>query len=234
MAHDIGKFSKTFQNRIKGKNIKFEHSICGAIEYNNNFKKCSVSLPLIEYCIAGHHSGLPDGSFGADNSDSPTLTGRLMRKDFYTGDNDYSYYKKEMSLENPDSKKLNEYVLNANKIGIYEVIEQYAFFTRYVYSCLVDADFIDTEQFCNPEKMRGICGDLKKALDILNTELEGFTADTPVKSARAMLQKQAFSNSQTDSPIHILNMPTGSGKTLCSLKIALEKAVSKGKKELYM
>ena len=232
MAHDIGKFSKAFQNRIKGKNIKFEHSICGAIEYHYNFKNSSVSLPLIEYCIAGHHSGLPDGSFGADNSDSPTLTGRLMRKDFYTGDNDYSDYKKEMSLESPDLKKLNEYVLGANKIGMYEVIEQYAFFTRYVYSCLVDADFIDTERFCDPEKIRGICGDFKKALDILNTKLEGFTADTPVKRARAMLQKQALLNSQTDSPIHILNMPTGSGKTLCSLKIALEKAVSKGKKRI--
>lgn len=30
--HDIGKYAKDFQRRIKGHNIRFEHAVCGAIE----------------------------------------------------------------------------------------------------------------------------------------------------------------------------------------------------------
>ena len=49
-----------------------------------------------------------------------------------------------------------------------ELIERYAFFTKYVFSCLTDADFLDTERFCNKNVKRGMSGDFEKALDKLN------------------------------------------------------------------
>lgn len=53
--------------------------------------------------------------------------------------------------------------------------------------------------------------------------MDSFVCDTPLKQARGRLQQQALHNSQSSDPVSILNMPTGSGKTLCSLQIALQK-----------
>ena len=103
-----------------------------------------------------------------------------------------------------------------------ELIERYAFFTKYVFSCLTDADFLDTEIFCNKNVERGMSGDFEKALDKLNRELSNMPSNTPLRQARSRIQQQAFDNSVNKSHISILDMPTGSGKTLCSMKLALE------------
>lgn len=113
-----------------------------------------------------------------------------------------------------------------------EYMELYAFMTRYVFSCLTDADFIDTETFCDMQAERGMTGDFEKALRRLDAHMSGFKADTKVRTARRELQHQAYELAQNGSSVELLNMPTGSGKTLCSLKIALEKAVKDGKKRI--
>ncbi|HPL54175.1 MAG TPA: CRISPR-associated endonuclease Cas3'', partial [Bacillota bacterium] len=56
LMHDIGKYSRDFQNRIiNNSNIRVDHSTAGAIEIN---KKIDLFGKLIAYCIAGHHGGL--------------------------------------------------------------------------------------------------------------------------------------------------------------------------------
>lgn len=92
---------------------------------------------IMEYCIAGHHSGIPDGSYKNDTSDMPTLCGGLKRSF-----NNFSAYKDQLQF---------------------------------------------------PE----------------------------------MLQKADISGE-----IYLMNMPTGSGKTLCSVKFALERAARTGKKRI--
>ena len=69
LLHDIGKYQKSFQDMLDGKKIKVEHSICGAKE-SENYNKYSV---FAEYCIAGHHSGLPDFGTKKDGADESTL-----------------------------------------------------------------------------------------------------------------------------------------------------------------
>ena len=59
LAHDLGKWEKDFQKRMRGDSVTVEHSIDGAIEVNK-----LLPYPigkLLAYCIAGHHAGLPDG-----------------------------------------------------------------------------------------------------------------------------------------------------------------------------
>lgn len=182
-----------------------------------------VFAPFMEYCIAGHHTGLMDGGTVADNSDSPTLNGTLKRADEYTGESDYSAYATEIEFA---SLTLEEITPPLNELRSAkdptELIERYAFFTKYVFSCLTDADFLDTEIFCNKNVERGMSGDFEKALDKLNRELSDMPSDNPLRQARSRIQQQAFDNSVNKSHISILDMPTGSGKTLCSLKLALE------------
>lgn len=99
VLHDIGKYQKDFQKRINGANIQVEHSTCGAFVARDKFT--NVLGLLMEYCIAGHHGGLPDGGSQSDDDKMPTLSGRLKRSF-----EDFSQYEKELSVLPIQSEEL--------------------------------------------------------------------------------------------------------------------------------
>ncbi len=228
LAHDIGKYSMAFQKYLEGAAIRFEHSPCGAIEIKKLIKEsCDKIVALmLEYCIVGHHTGLPDGGNENDSPDDDvTLMGRLKRSGKYIGDSSYSAFSGEIALSIPESKELIDVIKGTQDKG--EIIEKYAFFTRYLFSCLKDADILDTENFCNPSiPCNNRKSDFFSAAVALEHKIEDFILDTPLREARGRIQKQACLNAQQAAAISILNMPTGSGKTLCSLKIALNRLVN--------
>lgn len=229
-AHDLGKYAKAFQDRLSNPAIRYEHSICGAIEYAESSyaksKNTAFQAYMLLYCIAGHHTGLPDG--GTLNDTDTTLQGRLKHKPQYYGDSDYSAYRTETELEFPDCKEITDAIL-ANRECY---IETFAFFTRYLFSCLTDADYLDTEKFCSPQTERLLMADFQSVKAAVDAKLHSFQPVTELQKARCRLQQQAYINAKEPTNISILNIPTGSGKTLCSLKIALDKLLaSKGQKK---
>lgn len=223
-AHDLGKYAKAFQDRLSGSSVRYEHSVCGAIEYSESLyaksKETAFSAYMLMYCIAGHHTGLPDG--GTQNDTDTTLRGRLKNKANYCGDQDYSAYRTETELEFPECKEITDAIISDPK----NHIETFAFFTRYLFSCLTDADYLDTEKFCDPQTDRRLTADFGAVLSSVNAKLSSFKKITELQKARQRLQQQAYIHGKEQTEISILNIPTGSGKTLCSLKIALEKILS--------
>lgn len=227
ILHDVGKFQMDFQRRIDGGNNRVEHSTCGALAAKEMYPD-AIGL-LMEYCIAGHHSGIPDGGYKNDTSDrhTHTLCGRLKRQF-----SDFSIYKTEFLF--PDIKRDEVMRFLAQDCGQDPdlLVDKFAFLTRYSFSCLVDADSMDTAEFCNGDKIRPLTADFRACLLKVNNKLDSYVCTTSLQRSRALLQRQVFEKINEDAEIYLMNMPTGSGKTLCSIKFALERAICTGKKRI--
>lgn len=228
ILHDIGKYQKTFQDKIlNDKNIKVEHSTCGAIEAKNIFKNKVTSL-MAQYCISGHHTGLPNGGTLMDTVDDHTLYGRIARKDLM---DDYFDYKKEIKVEKNDDDaifSLMKRCVTDNE----SLIECFALLTRYCFSCLTDADSLDTAHFCTGREDIELKSDYKQCLSKIDEEIKKFRNDTLLQKSRSLLQQQVYEKVHHDSEIYLMNMPTGSGKTICSMKFALMRALKTGKQRI--
>ncbi len=226
LLHDIGKYQESFQKRINGnKKIKAPHSICGAKTSKQEFGSTGVAI-ISQYVIAGHHSGLQDIGTKKDTEEKGTLYGNLARQS-----ENYDEYKNDIIIQNVNLNKLNKYIADGCTTQE-ELAGRFAFITRYCFSCLTDADWLNTEIFYTQKKREMVTSDFAKCLESLNEEFKKFTAVTELQKARAKLQLQAYEKINNNSSVYLMNMPTGSGKTLCSMKFALEKALLSGKKRI--
>ena len=228
--HDIGKLQRSFQLRIAGKNIQVEHSTPGAQAAVAYYQSNRFIALLIAYCIAGHHGGLPNGGNPNDTEDMCTLYGRLKRSF-----EDYSAWQQQIKLlQFPHAKLVKSLVQDCSSCGkaLADFInEKFAFWVKYCFSCLVDADSTDTSDFCGTNYNRRLVSNFSACLALVNDKLNSFQPVTPLQKARSKIQRQVYDN-QTDADIYCLNMPTGSGKTLCSVKFALEQAIRLQKRRI--
>lgn len=225
MLHDVGKYQMVFQQKIDGKNIRVEHSACGALAARELYPD-AIGL-IMEYCIAGHHSGIPDGGAENDTPDLSTLYGRLGRCF-----EDYSIYKEELLIPRLKKEEIMMFLLQDCMRNQELFIDKFAFMTRYSFSCLADADSIDTAKFCNGEKVKPLTADFSVCLRKIDEKLNSFVCTTSLQKTRTLLQRQAFEKVHKDAEIYLMNMPTGSGKTLASMKFALERVVRTRKKRI--
>lgn len=227
LLHDVGKYQQSFQDKINGKqNKRVEHAVCGALDFPK-IVRSRFSL-IASYCIAGHHTGLSDGGTRSDENEDATLYGRLSHAERF---DDYSEYKKELDLRAINDKEIMrvfEDVLNDKD----SLFERYAFITRYCFSCLTDADSLDTASFCSGRKDVEFQSDFSSCLNKLNDRFAQFVCETDLQKARSRVQKQVYEKTDNKSDIYLMNMPTGSGKTLCSMKFALERAIKSGKRRI--
>lgn len=230
LLHDIGKYSEEFQTYIRKSSLYPEkkikgphHAICGAVEANKLYPKDKLISLIFSYIIYGHHRGLPDG---IDNV-KEAMNGNSVP--------DYQHYKEDLSISPVDDTIYKQYLLQdytelkgqKNKDAY---IDRFAFDIRYIFSCLVDADSLDTHSFCQGKVLKSKVGDYEAALQKVNNILNSFSAETELQKVRSEIQAQAYESATTE--INLLSMPTGSGKTLCSLKLAMESLIKNNKKRI--
>jgi len=222
LLHDIGKYQDIFQQRINGKNIRVEHSGCGAAVADKLYPN-TIGL-IMGYCIAGHHSGIPDGGDGEQ-----ALNGRLKREF-----EDFSAYKEELDIDTKkiDKEQFGRFLIQDCNNDMNKLIDKFAFLTRYSFSCLTDADTFDTARFCGTLPGRQLKADFENCLKKVDARLSSFECETQLQKSRMVLQNQVFSKKNKDAEIYLMNMPTGSGKTLCSVKFALERVIKGNKKRI--
>lgn len=108
---------------------------------------------------------------------------------------------------------------------------------RMLYSCLVDADYLDTEQFMHPEQTakRGSQTKIEQLLPMLERYISNFGAPTTeVNKIRNEIQHICLIESAEPSGFYSLTVPTGGGKTLSSMVWALNHAIHNGKKRIII
>lgn len=217
MLHDAGKFSAEFQKHILQGGPKVDHSTAGAQAILNS-SPTGVGL-MLAYCAAGHHSGLPDGGSRADPSGTPTLAGRRKRivpdfREFYRA--------VDLSASLP---KVAPPIRLVGKGGFTA-----AFLIRMLFSCLVDADFLDTERFMSDGKIaRGNMESIPALYGKLQKHLAKF--DSPaneINRKRTEILKTCLAKASGPKGLYTLTVPTGGGKTLSSLAFALRHAAEHG------
>jgi CRISPR-associated endonuclease/helicase Cas3 len=220
LLHDVGKCSPAGQNRLLNNGAKVEHSAAGAEaiceqNQNNPFAK------LLSYCIAGHHSGLPNGGVPTDTEDRPTLTAKLKRQK--VRNHDYAAFAGELGMI--PSVQPFALVCSPSSAGF-----TYAFRTRMLFSCLVDADYLDTEAFMNDAPLRKSAADpLDVLLARLQDKLQKFgPPKNLVGEKRAEVLADCLSAAAAARGLYTLTVPTGGGKTLSSLAFALRHAIKNG------
>ncbi len=212
MLHDIGKYGKSFQRRIRNENIRVNHSTAGAVTSLRTFNFITGA-----FCIAGHHGGIPNIGSRADTAFSGTMWGKLNDKNI----DDYSYWEKEQ-------KNIEEYKISNENIN-YESPFGAAFLIHMLFSCLVDADYICTERFMNENTVnRGGYDDIPTLLNRLNDYISKWGKPTSeLNKLRSEIQRQCISAKDCNENLLSLTVPTGGGKTISSLAFALNYAVQK-------
>ena len=229
LLHDIGKYRYGFQKRLEGSSDKIPHADAGAILIRELFKDKPpherLMADIIAYCIAGHHAGLHN----------PNNLRDFLSEDYEEID---EIWKREIGIEpnNIFPTAFNSPIGTNNK----EIIKNKKFFafavmTRMIFSCLVDADYKDTEKFYNKVEGRetdrvwhNLINNIDALIDNLNKHLAKIAAKTQADKNLAELRQEILKTvtegANRPQGIYTLNVPTGGGKTLTSLSFALNHA----------
>ncbi len=209
LLHDVGKYREEFQEYLIGareSSNETHHAVYGAALA---FQKRWISLA---FAIAAHHAGLHD------KDDLKTL---FQKYDAFERVSPLiAHFENELG-------KIPETIANANFINNSVNLE---FATRMIFSCLVDADFLDTEKhYRNGEERRIVDFNPAKLLEKIITARE-----TKVQNARANnadeklieIRNQIFDNclqkAVEPKGFFSLTVPTGGGKTLSAMAFALK------------
>lgn len=216
LLHDKGKEKKAFQQHIlkesgKAPLIKVEG------DYRHAYVGAIIAKQLfpkyhmlMDNALMGHHRGLYDDGDMKEIMKSPI----------------------------PDDVTIDEINADLEALRL-EKPKDIHHLERMLYSCLVDADFLDTEAFMQPEqsKLRGKYDSLMALEGKLEEYLSGLkknAPDTEVNRIRNEVQNWCIEESANPTGFYSLTVPTGGGKTMASVLWAIKHAIKNDLKRVII
>lgn len=241
LLHDLGKYSRIFQARLRGKASGVDHWSSGVWAALRDYgPQSGHAAALLALTAAGHHLGLPQWSATVLAELEPHL------------------HNDEQQRQRP-GEPLDELLTRLRADGLdlpddltgcglasdyYQRQAANMLDVRMLFSAVVDADFVDTE--AHFEALPGGAGprepgpalDPAWALDIVREHIarvaQGSTSDARINRLRADLLRQCLDAAARPTGAYTLTAPTGAGKTLAMLAFALAHAKAHGLRRVVM
>lgn len=256
LLHDLAKFSIAFQlyirsavgiltpedpgyihaERYKG---KIDHSTAGAqYLWQSIAPKSKDIAQILALCCCSHHGGLIDC---LDLQGELNFLRRMNKKDT---DTHYEEAFRTIAKENPAIMERIDAILSSKELtnSYSEVLKKICQHTessrlktmfyaglliRFIFSCLIDADRINTAKFACGEQAEPVQKDdvnWDRLIEKLDTYLTRYKQATPIEKIRHTISEECFQKAMRGIGIFTLTVPTGGGKTLASLRFALHHA----------
>lgn len=239
--HDLGKYRPGFQRYIRDcSDAHIEgrvpskdktHSAAGALHALAIFERLDPKngkylARVLAYLIAGHHAGLADWH---DSGEHEGLAFRLAK------DESLSEYRQALQAAPNDITQAPSSPPSLRDIPGGSA--GFALWMRMLFSCLVDADFLDTERFMDAGRTECRVGfaTLPELLSTCDSFLAGKANSAPptrVNTLRTQILAECRSAAELPPGFFSLEVPTGGGKTLSSLAFALKHAVQHGQQRV--
>ena len=222
---------------------KVDHSTAGAQWVYRELRKFGAEQGIGELfgqmlglCIASHHG---EGLIDCLNSEGNAIWKKRFEKD----DELTHLVECEHNADEAIKQKAHELVgenlirslLNAVKPILSDqttnnkIKEFYlGCLTRFLFSCLIDADRINSSDFEREaqKEVRRLTEkpDWQMAIDQVESKLAGFQNRYPIDEIRRRISSDCLKRAVDSQGIYTLTVPTGGGKTLASLRYALHHA----------
>ncbi|MBK1636448.1 CRISPR-associated endonuclease Cas3'' [Rhodovulum adriaticum] len=227
--HDLGKYDPAFDRVLRGERGPIvDHSTAGGrVLCDQANPRMKPVAEVLAYAILGHHAGLPDKS----TADNACLDRRIERDAAPLDPAWQAHLPVEIEAAGQEIQKL---LRMSAKAGF-----DLSVAVRMIFSCLVDADFRDTEAFYDRLENRSRNRDWPSLQSLLpefrkrfQAHMAGLSSDSDINRLRADILSHVRAKAPLPPGLFTLSVPTGGGKTLASLGFALDHAARHGHRRI--